>query len=201
MAVKVSAQAKLGLLDVVARGSAFFTQSSGLGATNPLREMSRAFVKEDVEVPEGTRRVRPASGLPPGAVNYMTAHGARELWERIAKLRAAGGKHSAEIAELEQVLASATVVEIPQVSPECVAFGATVTVRAKNGELETYRIVGVDEVGLEKEAVSWVSPAGKALLGAEIGERVSLGGDDAGTVKVVKIEYREPTPELPRGTN
>src|SRR5205814_5816772 len=37
--------------------------------------MSRAFVKEDVDPPERSGRKRSASGLPPGATNYITARG------------------------------------------------------------------------------------------------------------------------------
>ena len=41
--------------------------------------MSRAFVKEDVDLPERSGRKRSASGLPPGATNYITARGAKRL--------------------------------------------------------------------------------------------------------------------------
>ena len=38
--------------------------------------MGKAFTKEEKEIPERAVRRRPGSGLPPGAVNYMTADGA-----------------------------------------------------------------------------------------------------------------------------
>jgi len=41
--------------------------------------MSRAFVKEDVDLPERIGRKRSASGLPPGATNYITAPGAKRM--------------------------------------------------------------------------------------------------------------------------
>jgi hypothetical protein len=34
--------------------------------------VSRAFIKEDVDLPERSGRKRSASGLPPGATNYIT---------------------------------------------------------------------------------------------------------------------------------
>jgi hypothetical protein len=40
--------------------------------------MSRAFVKEDVDLPERSGRKRSASGLPPGATNYISARGAAD---------------------------------------------------------------------------------------------------------------------------
>ena len=45
--------------------------------------MSRAFVKEDVDPPERSGRKRSASGLPPGATNYITARGAKRLREEL----------------------------------------------------------------------------------------------------------------------
>ena len=57
--------------------------------------MSRAFVKEDVDPPERSGRKRSASGLPPGATNYITAHGAKRLREELNKLRAANAEQRA----------------------------------------------------------------------------------------------------------
>jgi transcription elongation factor GreB len=153
--------------------------------------MSRAFVKEDTDLPERSGRTRSASGLPPGALNYMTASGARRLRERLAKLRAGIADNSAEIARLERILASVTIVETPAVWPDSVALGAKVTLRAADGQMETCRIVGVDELEFEDDAVSWISPLGKALLGAEVGERVRVEGDDR-TMTIVKMEYGDP---------
>jgi hypothetical protein len=51
--------------------------------------MSRAFIKEDVDLPERSGRKRSASGLPPGATNYITARGAKHLREELQKLLAA----------------------------------------------------------------------------------------------------------------
>jgi transcription elongation factor GreB len=53
-----------------------------------------------------------------------------------------------------------------------VRFGATVTVRERNGEASVYRIVGVDEMDLDRNWVSWLSPIAKALLNARPGQRV-----------------------------
>jgi hypothetical protein len=51
--------------------------------------MSRAFVKEGVNLPERSGRKRSASGLAPGATNYITARGAKRLRAELRKLRAA----------------------------------------------------------------------------------------------------------------
>ena len=157
--------------------------------------MSRAFVKEDVEIPERSHRRRSASGLPPGALNYMTARGAERLRQKIVQLRSAG--ETAEAAETERILESATVVEPPTAAPDVVIFGARVTVRTADGAEETVRIVGVDEVASEPAAVSWVSSKGRALLGAGCGQTLTLD-DGLTAVTVVQIEYGslEPNPSI-----
>src|ERR1051325_576487 len=74
--------------------------------------MSRAFVKEDVDPPERSGRKRSASGLPPGATNYITARGAKRLRDELQKLRASGAD-SERVSELENILASVLIVDPP----------------------------------------------------------------------------------------
>jgi len=150
--------------------------------------MSRAFIKEDVDPPERSGRKRSASGLPPGATNYITARGAKSLRDELKKLRAANAS-SERVIELEQILASAHVVDPPSAPSNSVTFGATVTVKDKKDSTETFSIVGVDELDLQRDAVSWISPVGKALLAADMDDWVKL--EDGRSAKIVKIEYRE----------
>src|SRR5213080_3333010 len=111
--------------------------------------MSRAFVKEDVDLPERSGRKRSASGLPPGATNYITARGAKRLRDELQKLRAANAV-SERVTELDQILASVHVVDPPDAPSNSVTFGATVTVKDKEGATETLTIVGVDELNLNE---------------------------------------------------
>ena len=149
--------------------------------------MSRAFVKEDVDPPERSGRKRSASGLPPGATNYITARGAKRLRDELQKLRASNAD-SERIIELENILASVHVVDPPDPASHSVAFGATVTVKDEKGLTESYTIVGVDELDVEPDAVSWISPVGKALLAMDMGGSLRLA--DGRTVKIVKIERK-----------
>ena len=150
--------------------------------------MSRAFVKEDVDPPERSGRKRSASGLPPGATNYITARGAKHLRDELQKLRAANAV-AERVTELEQILASVHVVDPPGTPSKSVTFGATVTVKDKKGVTETFTVVGVDEVNFERDAISWISPFGKALLAADMGGWIKL--DDGRNAKIVKIEFRK----------
>ena len=147
--------------------------------------MSRAFIKEDIDLPERSGRKRSASGLPPGATNYITARGANRLRDELQTLRAANAV-SERVTELEQILASVHVVAPPESPSNSVTFGATVTVQDKKGATERFTIVGVDELDFERYALSWISPLGKAMLNADMGDWITLG--DGRTAKVVKIE-------------
>src|SRR5437867_11217842 len=146
--------------------------------------VSRAFVKEDVDVPERSGRKRSASGLPPGATNYITARGAKRLRDELQKLRAANAG-SERIIELEHILASVHLVDPADAQSNSVTFGATVTVKDKKGAIETFTIVGVDELNFERD-VSWISPLGKTLLAADMGDWITL--EDGRSAKIVKIE-------------
>lgn len=133
--------------------------------------MSKAFTKEDDTPLERSTRVRSRPGLPPGAVNYMTAEGARRLRDELPK--ADGGR----AAEIERILASVTIVEPHAEPPPSVVIGAKVELRDAGGNTESFRIVGVDEQHFEPDWVSWTSPIGRSLLGAEPGERVMVEVD------------------------
>ena len=71
-----------------------------------------------------------------------------------------------------------------------VLFGCTVTIENEAGEEKTFSIVGVDEIDLLKGRVSWISPIGKALLGASAGDAVTFktpGGVEE--LEIVQVEY------------
>jgi transcription elongation GreA/GreB family factor len=147
--------------------------------------VSRAFIKEDVDPPERSGRKRSPSGLPPGAANYITARGAKRLREELRKLRA-GSADTERIIELKHILASVQIVDPPDAPSNSVTFGATVTVQDKKGATETFTVVGVDELNFEPHAVSWISPVGKALLAADMGDWITL--EDGRTAEIVNIE-------------
>ena len=92
---------------------------------------------------------------------------------------------------LSKRLANAEVVDpARRGKTEQVFFGATVTYANGRGEERTIKIVGVDEVALDKGHVSWISPIAKALLRAEEGDVVKMrtpqGVDD---IEVIEVRY------------
>ena len=92
---------------------------------------------------------------------------------------------------LSKRLANAEVVDAAKrPKTDQVFFGATVTYANAKGDERTIKIVGVDEVELDKGHVSWISPIAKALLRAEEGDVVKMR-TPAGVeeIEIVKVTY------------
>lgn len=71
-----------------------------------------------------------------------------------------------------------------------VFFGATVTYANGNGDENTITIVGIDEVDLSRNHISWISPIARALMKARPGDAVMLrapGGVEE--LDVIDVRY------------
>lgn len=76
---------------------------------------------------------------------------------------------------------------------EQVFFGATVTYANQGGDQNTVTIKGVDEADNLRGEVSWISPIGRALIKARVGDEVQLA-TPAGreTIEVLAVRYPAP---------
>ena len=100
------------------------------------------------------------------------------------------GKLYSRISELEEIILHAVVIEEDDMPTDQVTIGSTVTVTAvKNGMSRTFKIVGSQESNPMQGDISEVSPFGKALMGAKVGQIVTVAAP-AGDVqyKIDKIE-------------
>ena len=100
------------------------------------------------------------------------------------------GKLYSRIAELEEVILHAVVIEEGDQPSDQVTIGSTVTVTVvKTGMSRTMKIVGSQEANAMAGVISDASPFGKALMGAKEGQIVTVSAP-AGDVqyKVEKIE-------------
>src|ERR1041384_693386 len=96
------------------------------------------------------------------------------------------------IAELEDKLARAEIIDVSKLSGDTIKFGATVTlVDEDTDEKKVWQIVGEPEADAQKGKISVTSPLAKALIGKTKGTSVEVntpGGAKAYAVK--KIEWR-----------
>jgi len=95
------------------------------------------------------------------------------------------------IAELEEIVASAEVIDPSMLSGEHVMFGAHVWLVDEETEKESaYQIVGVHEADIKDGKLSISSPLAKALIGKKVGDAVSVpapGGDRSYEILGVKF--------------
>jgi transcription elongation factor GreA len=77
------------------------------------------------------------------------------------------------IADIEDKLRRADVIDTELLSGDIVTFGATVKLAdEETDEQTTYKIVGVDEADIKSGKISYTSPVAKGLIGKKIGENV-----------------------------
>ena len=96
------------------------------------------------------------------------------------------------IAELEDKLARADVIDVSKLSGDAITFGATVTlVDEDTEEKKVWQIVGEPEANAKAGKISITSPLARALIGKTKGTSVEVntpGGAKAYEVK--KVEWR-----------
>jgi transcription elongation factor GreA len=79
------------------------------------------------------------------------------------------------VAELEDKLSRAEVIDVSKLSGSTVKFGATVTVVDQDTEEEKrYQIVGEAEADVKSGRVSITSPIARALIGKKAGDAVEV---------------------------
>ena len=96
------------------------------------------------------------------------------------------------IAELEDKLSRAEVIDVTKLSGATVKFGDTLTlVDEDTDEEKTYQIVGEAEADVKSGKVSITSPIARALIGKKVGDTVEVntpgGGKSYEVLKVVFI--------------
>ncbi|HCU23611.1 MAG TPA: transcription elongation factor GreA, partial [Deltaproteobacteria bacterium] len=96
------------------------------------------------------------------------------------------------IAELEEVIACAQVIDPGSLNHEKVVFGATVRLSdTDSGEEIEYQIVGVHESDVKAGKISVESPLAKSLIGKAVEDLVKLKtGRGEKEYEVLEILYR-----------
>jgi len=101
-------------------------------------------------------------------------------------------QNEGRIAELEDKLARAEVIDVSKLSGDTVKFGATVTLIDEDTDKKAvWQIVGEPEADAKAGKISITSPLARALVGKKKGANVEVvtpGGAKA--YEVVKVEWR-----------
>jgi transcription elongation factor GreA len=100
------------------------------------------------------------------------------------------GQVEAMLADAEDRLSRALVIDPTTLSGDKVVFGATVTLIDEEDKKIVYQLVGQTEADAKVGRISYNSPLGRALIGRTVGEEVEVttpAGDRY--YEVAKIEF------------
>jgi transcription elongation factor GreA len=125
------------------------------------------------------------------AISEARAHG--DLSEN-AEYHAAKDRQGwieSQIAEIEDKMSRAQVIDVSKLSGKNVKFGATVTVVDEDTEDEArYQIVGEHEADVKQGRLSLTSPLARGMIGKEKGESVEVSTPNGvKSYEILKVEW------------
>lgn len=166
--------------------------------------MSRGFVKEEDQ--EEAPMIPPRAALPEGVTNYVTPEGLELLHkekkeleeERVsikikdeAESRRAKAVVDGKLKLLNDRIASARVLDPQTQAKDEVRFGAKVKFKhTESGQVQEFRIVGVDEANVNEKKIAFIAPIARAVTGKKIGEIVPFNlGAETRNLEILEITY------------
>jgi transcription elongation factor GreA len=84
------------------------------------------------------------------------------------------GQVEAQIADIDDRLSRAMVIDPTTLSGDKIVFGATVHLLDENDQPVKYQIVGQTEADARMGRISYNSPLGRALIGRSVGDEVEV---------------------------
>lgn len=126
------------------------------------------------------------------AIEEARAHGDLSENAEYHAAKEAQGLNEARVAELEDKISRAEVIDTSKLSGDTIKFGATVSLEDEDtGDKVKYAIVGDTEANLREGKISISSPIARALIGKSKGESVEVT-TPKGTraFQVLKVEWK-----------
>jgi transcription elongation factor GreA len=108
------------------------------------------------------------------AIEEARAHGDLSENAEYHAAKERQGQVEAQIADLEDRVSRAQIIDPTSLSGDRVVFGATVTVLDDDEKPQRYQIVGQAEADARNGRISYDSPLGRALIGKQVGEEVEV---------------------------
>lgn len=102
------------------------------------------------------------------------------------------GWTEARVAELEDKLSRAEIIDISKLSGDTVMFGAKVTlIDEETDEKTAYQIVGEFEADVKKGKISVSSPIARAIIGKKKGDSVEVNTPGGGkSYEIAKVNWK-----------
>ena len=108
------------------------------------------------------------------AIEEARAHGDLSENAEYHAAKERQGQIEASIADLEDRLSRAMIIDPSTLSGNKVVFGATVTLLDEDEKKVKYQLVGQTEADARVGRISYNSPLGRALIGRQVGEEVEV---------------------------
>jgi len=124
------------------------------------------------------------------AIEAARAHGDLSENAEYHAAKERQGQIEAMIADIDDQLSRAMVIDPSTLSGKKVVFGATVTLLDEDEKKIKYQLVGQSEADAKDGKISYNSPLGRALIGREVGDEVEVttpSGDRY--YEVSKVEF------------
>ena len=124
------------------------------------------------------------------AIEAARAHGDLSENAEYHAAKERQGHIEATIADLEDRLSRAMVIDPKSLSGDKVVFGATVTLIDEDEKKVKYQLVGQAEADANQGRISYNSPLGRALIGRQVGEDVEVSAPSGDRYYEIKeIEF------------
>ncbi len=108
------------------------------------------------------------------AIEEARAHGDLSENAEYHAAKERQGQIEASIADIEDKLTRAQVIDPRDLSGDKIVFGATVTMLDEDDKPVTYQIVGQTEADAKSGRISYNSPLGRALIGRKVDDEVEV---------------------------
>jgi transcription elongation factor GreA len=124
------------------------------------------------------------------AIEAARAHGDLSENAEYHAAKERQGQIEATIADLEDQLSRAIVIDPMTLSGKKVVFGATVTLIDEDDKKVRYQLVGQAEADARDGKISYNSPLGRALIGREVGDDVEFSTPSGDRYyEIEKVEF------------
>jgi|SRR5271155_5241023 len=125
------------------------------------------------------------------AISEARTHGDLSENAEYHAAKEAQSLNEGKIAELEDKLQRAEVIDVSKLSGTSVKFGATVTlVDEDTTEKKVFQIVGDSEADVKSGRVSISSPTARALIGKKVGDSAEVNTPGGGkSYKILKVAF------------
>ncbi|WP_435417677.1 transcription elongation factor GreA [Parerythrobacter aurantius] len=108
------------------------------------------------------------------AIEEARAHGDLSENAEYHAAKERQGQIEAQIADIEDRVSRAQIIDPTTLSGDRIVFGATVTLLDEDDKPVRYQIVGQTEADASKGRISYNSPIGRALIGKTVGEDIEV---------------------------